>query len=474
MHLKGSIHTLVLVFIFACLSQGLLAMKAAAEISRFKDKNQAYLEVFIQVQSDGLEKISVDSLHFQSAVNVTLIIKESSEIVQVDKFKLLSPIATQIPNFIDIKRYALPEGRYEVEITLADDLKPQNDFYIKKRVKLDFPMEFAQSDILFLNSYKTDTSHNPMAKNGVLLDCKTEAYLKAEEDFLMFYQEVYGSDKAIGEDFLIRYMIEHIGLNKQSTPLLESYHRQKSHEIIVLLNKLNVSTLDEGRFNFVVEIMDRNKHLLSRTTKEFRKEGKSIEPYLSTMEAEELNYALRAVAIIANDYKGDSINALVDHGAAEEIRSFLAGYWNALSPRAPKRSFKSYMHVASAVDRTYQSGFGFGFESDRGATYLKYGPPDNVISEEQDPVAPPYEIWTYYDFPKTNQTNVKFIFYNPDLAGKNYQVLHSTARGEYNNPRWQFDLYGRDLEDRGSRGFLDGTEVRDGYNRNASRYFRDH
>ena len=74
------------------------------------------------------------------------------------------------------------------------------------------------------------------------------------------------------------------------------------------------------------------------------------------------------------------------------------------------------MKVAEKVDLYFKSGFGYGFETDRGYTYLKYGPPADIVTVEDEPSAPPYEIWVYYDFPMTSQSNVKFLFYNPIIV----------------------------------------------------------
>ena len=62
------------------------------------------------------------------------------------------------------------------------------------------------------------------------------------------------------------------------------------------------------------------------------------------------------------------------------------------------------MEVAKAVDRLYKSGFGYGFETDRGNIFMKYGKPNDIVTVENDPSAPPYEMWVYNDFPKTKQT----------------------------------------------------------------------
>lgn len=99
------------------------------------------------------------------------------------------------------------------------------------------------------------------------------------------------------------------------------------------------------------------------------------------------------------------------------------------------------MEVAKAVDKNYKSGLGYGFETDRGLIFMKYGKPSDMVNIQDDPSSAPYEVWLYYDIPKLNQSNVKFLFYNPFLDGVDYRLLQSNARGEVRNPNWKKELY---------------------------------
>ena len=82
-----------------------------------------------------------------------------------------------------------------------------------------------------------------------------------------------------------------------------------------------------------------------------------------------------------------------------------------------------------------------GYATDRGRVYLQYGAPNTVTTRESSPNEYPYEIWHYY---KIRQfSNKRFVFYNPDLVGNNYRLLHSDLIGETQNYRWQYELIKR-------------------------------
>ena len=102
---------------------------------------------------------------------------------------------------------------------------------------------------------------------------------------------------------------------------------------------------------------------------------------------------------------------------------------------------------------------------------MRYGNPSEIIPVDQDNGAFPYEIWLYNKIVKTNQVNVKFLFYNPDLAGGDFRLLHSTARGERNNPRWEPELYKRVQSEIIQNDGIDDTKVQSNFHRRAREYF---
>jgi GWxTD domain-containing protein len=147
-------------------------------------------------------------------------------------------------------------------------------------------------------------------------------------------------------------------------------------------------------------------------------------------------------------------------------------YWATKNPNDPKTTYEAYMTIVNAIDKMYNTGFGYGFETDRGYVYLKYGRPDDMQTFSNDAVAPPYEVWQYNDFPLTGQKNVKFLFYNQTLVANDFRILHSNARGEISNPRWKTVLYGG-ARDQQVGNSIDGTEMKDNFGRNVGRILEE-
>jgi len=86
----------------------------------------------------------------------------------------------------------------------------------------------------------------------------------------------------------------------------------------------------------------------------------------------------------------------------------------------------------------YGSKLQKGYRTDRGRVYLKYGAPNSITESPFTASLHPYEVWHYYH--TEGESNVKFIFYNTDLVSNEYELLHSTKRGEIRDPAWQLRL----------------------------------
>ena len=87
----------------------------------------------------------------------------------------------------------------------------------------------------------------------------------------------------------------------------------------------------------------------------------------------------------------------------------------------------------------YGSSIKKGYVSDRGRVYLQYGAPDNTVRSVFSNDTYPYEIWHYYVL--GNQRDKRFVFYNPELTGNDFFLLHSDAKGEIYTVNWQYKLY---------------------------------
>lgn len=465
----------------------LWGLDASISFATFKAEDLQYVEVNIYVVGSTLTFLPVDSIHQQAAVEVLILFKKGDQIVRFDKFQLNSPLVRFPKDFIDLKRYSLEGGAYQLEVTITDIHQPENMKTYAAGFVLDYSVEgVLQSDIQLLSSVEASAEEGVFVKNGYHMESLPFNFYGKNAEKLIFYNEIYQSDKAIGDDFMVSYLIDRISGNGDAESILVGHKRRSPAPVVVLLLNLDITTLESGNYRLTVEVRSRNKELLSRKEVPFQRSnpflnagqedlsGVSLkDEFVGRLSEEDLQYSLRAIAPVVPTDETEWLNGLIREGSPEARQLYLFSYWSKKNPNRPEVPYQEYMEVAKALDDMYRSGFGYGFETDRGYIYLKYGRPDDMIREENDPSAPPYEIWSYNEFPATSQTNVKFLFYNPSLAPNDFQLLHSTARGELNNPRWEIELY-RDApnEIQGNDPF-GGTEMQDNFGRQARRRLND-
>ncbi|MCB0661436.1 MAG: GWxTD domain-containing protein [Saprospiraceae bacterium] len=472
-----------ILFVFQLTS--LQALDAGVSFCSFKSPDQNYLEIYFHFfgKTIGFDTLSTGEL--QAGVEVFIMFSQGEKIVKVDKYNLYSPRFVTRKDFLDLKRYALENGDYDLFIKVTDLKDINNRTQFNTKVKMSYEKdELALSDIQMLASLKkAEDANNTFVKNGFEMEPLAYSFLNKSMSALSIYHEVYNSEKYLKDLFTIEYNIFKIE-NEQQKGYLTKTRKLKPGQIIPVVQSFNISDLPSGNYALTIELRTSGDTVLLQKAITFQRSNPNeddpqietvanAENFIEKLSKEDLEYSLRAIAPLSEN-EAEYINGMIASGVRGAQVMYLTAYWEKLSPTNPKVAYDKYMEVARAVDKQYQSGFGHGFETDRGYIFLKYGRPDDIVRVDDEPSAPPYEIWSYNYFPKTSQGNVRFLFYNPSLSPGNFVLLHSNARGELNNPQWQLDLYRDAPNDLDGGNYIDGTEVMDNFGRRAARYFNDY
>ncbi|RME97147.1 MAG: GWxTD domain-containing protein [Bacteroidetes bacterium] len=466
----------------------LAAQDASIAFARFQDGDQAYVELAIHLVGRSLTPIPVTDSTYRAAADVLVLFEQGDQIAKYDKFRLNSPVGRQIVDFVDLKRYGLPPGEYrlKVEVTDTHDSTRRRSYYTD--LPIDAPANaIQQSDIQLLASIAPAQEGDPLEKGGVRMEPLPYNFYGRGANTLAFYHEVYGSDLAIGVPFVASFRVQKLE-NGQATDMLLAHKRQEPAARNPILAQMDISSLPSGNYQLAVEIRDRERNLISSRKVLFQRSNPSLDVakveeaiaqldmetvFVSKLDSAELEYSIRAISAIAPQQDAEVINMMLAEENLDAQRMYLYSFWLREDRVQPEVMYEQYMEVARAVDDMYQSGFRHGFETDRGYIYLKYGRPDDIVRNETEPSAPPYEIWSYNTIKRTNQNNVRFIFYNPSLAADDFILLHSDVIGERQNPQWQMELY-RDSPNEFPQDYFMGTEVQDNMGRQSRQLLNDY
>jgi len=121
----------------------------------------------------------------------------------------------------------------------------------------------------------------------------------------------------------------------------------------------------------------------------------------------------------------------------EGKRRWLRLFWAKRDPTAgtPRNEAQEdfYARIAEANRRFREGGSAQipGWRTDRGRIFIKYGPPDEVLSRPQAGNTRPYEVWKF-----SRGRALKYVFLDQTLFG-NYALIWTDDRREASRPNWQ-------------------------------------
>ncbi len=420
-----------------------------------------YLETYLKVFGPSATCVKTSGGSFQSSLKVTLLFKNGDKITDFRKYNLFSAELTDtlngIPDIIDQQRIPLPNGAYQILLSIEDNNTKGSPTEITLTAALDFDKSNLKfSDLQFVESFQATGQENILTKSGFDLVPYVGDFFPPSINQMSFYTELYNLDKKIGEnqDFIFRYYLE----SSKDLVIMDDFNkflRQKSASVNPLLVTFPITDLPNGNFNLVVEAVDRNNMVMTRHKKGFQRSNPGLLLDASDIGAvditstfaekisslDSLRFYLESLNPIATIRQNQYVDNLVKTTDMRQMQKFLFGFWKTRNDEYPEAEWTHYKTQVLAIEESYKTKVKHGYETDMGYTWLKYGTPDQVEDSKHEPNAVPYIIWQYFHI--ENQSNVRFVFTNPHLVGTEYFLFYSDARDNRYNNSLSRDLYER-------------------------------
>jgi len=408
--------------------------------------------------------------------------------VSVNKYNLKSPeIADTLgkkPNFIDLQRVSLPNGIYNFEMDIRDVNSRQEAYEFVDIVEYEFNSNLLQfSSIQLIESISESTNESVLTKNGYDILPYISNFYPQNCSKISFYTEIYNADKTVKDDFIVRYYIETFE-NYKEIESCSRFKKVSSAPIIPFIGDINITDLPSGNYNLVIEVKNRDNISLQKT-KYFFQRSNSDSNDLAALndlvknfdittnfagamtDIDSLKLYVACLRPIADMDEQRFIDYQIKSASVDELQNYFLQFWLKRNNVQPGELWRQYKEQVDFVDKHYRTPINRGFETDRGRVYLQYGVPNDIYVSQHEPNSYPYEIWHYYRV--ANENNKKFIFYNPNIAGKEYELLHSDLTGEIKTPNWERmlskrnnTLYNQDLMNSDDTW---GSRAKDEYNK---------
>lgn len=449
----------------------------------YSPENGPYLETYLTVlgQSTNLKKITKGK--FQSSIEVSIMLKQDTSIKYFDKYNLLSPLFDDslnvINDFMDIQRIILQNGNYFLLISITDNNNKLNTFTLEQVVKVNYQPSIVEiSDIELLASYQKTETTTKTTKSGFDLTPYSSNFFSKNMNHIKFYTEIYNTDKVLpGEPFLVKYFIE--SYERQSvTSGLSGFSKQTAIPVNVILAQFAIDNLPSGNYNLVIEARNKGNELLANKKLFFQRsnnlspieELKSVNlsnTFSSRFTKLQIQENLKCLSPISSQNELIYARNALGSNDTTIMQKYFQFFWEKRNADSPEEEWNKYYKIVLEADKLYHTKILKGYETDRGRIYLQYGLPDDKIISDIEPNSYPYEMWRYNKI--ETQSNVKFVFYNPDLVTNDFQLIHSTAIGEISNNQWKMILHNRNQQNTD----FDDTGDRDRHGTKANDFFDD-
>lgn len=465
---------LLLSLLFVCSQLAQAQIEFHSQVNVFYEKQKPYAEIHLSFNPTTFNYKTQSDKSLKAKLEVTVLFKQNGEIKSFDKFGLqtkaytsVEQIALETGALLCQKRYALKEGEYLLDIEVSDSLftKEQKDIPVHaSRLSND---KAYLSDIELIDTAYLQNSNSPnlvpdlpFVKNAFILKPYVVNFLPDNRNILRVYSELVLSkdlQKSLPEKFaavLDLYSEDLKNPFSQSTRVLLN-----KDEVVPIYIEMPIDKVYTGDYTLHLKIERRDMSLIAEQSMPIRRvhfpqktfaQIKSLDsidfgmmPYKGTfidkMSLEEITYRLNSIYPLAEQSERNYIANLVKEQKEVFMKGFYYNFWLNRNPNI-NIAFMQYEEELKKANDIFGTSTRYGFETDRGRVYLQYGPPNTIQDVANDADALPYQVWNYYDLPK--QKNVVFVFYARDRSTNNYELIHSTARGERSDPKWAAIIQG--------------------------------
>ena len=445
-----------------------------------------YVETYLSFDAWTMQFVKQEDGSYKATAEVVVVARQGDSVCYVKKYDLNSPTVGSLEeldfSFIDVQRFSLKNGIYDLELTLKDKGLEGEASTVSEKLVLNYDEQHPSLSSLQLMASATPTvKENVLSRGGYDMEPYVSDFIPAQVEQLHFYYEVYNIDRELGKKpFLAVAYVE-----QQETgtrfEAQRSMMRKYSSALVPVYGSLDIRELPSGNYNLVVELRNSdNQLMLYKKLPFFRsnpevKGGEKISDFAGTFagaytDEAQLNIYLDALYPIASEYEKKVSRDMIRRPGLEEKQAFLYRFWQERHPMNAEVEWLKYKERIDFVQANFSYPRTMGIHTDRGRVYLQYGPPDFVRDEKNfvstrrlgtshsgqvnmmqqtgnvngDPFATssqghiyylPYQLWRYNKLPMDDAERV-FLFWDEHRSGY-YTLLNSNARGEVQEAGWE-------------------------------------
>lgn len=430
-----------------------------------------YIELYWQIDPGTVQFTPDDKGIWRGKIKTIIEISHDTGLVASEKYYLQTTPASSLPaaqlqNIMDLHRYSVAPGKLHIKLSLSQD-GYDKVFEYKDSVEIPQPGKIFYSQLQLLDtSYKTDLQDNMFLKNGNLQIPACINFLDNHSALMHYYTELHGTDKIPTSDLpLVQFVT--VSRKEYDYPMMKLTQLDtiKPGKILPVLGQFKIDVLPSGNYYLNVVLKNNKGGDMAKSSMFFQRsntkpvvikdttKADSTEPlfekvslfdlsttFVAKYSVAQLKAIVKMLKPVASETELPNIEAFLKRPDETYMRYFVYNFWKTRTPADPEQGWEDYTQLVRQVNKIFGSKAKPGYETEPGFYYLKYGPPDqrHIVTAEEGSL--PYEVWQY-NAPGKQSSPGSFLFYNPGFMGNEYQLLHSTVKGEIRNTNWRANLY---------------------------------
>ncbi|MCU0412836.1 MAG: GWxTD domain-containing protein [Ignavibacteriaceae bacterium] len=416
------------------------------------DSLSNYVEFYYSFNQLGLTYVDTDTLDYVQGLLQIQIDDSITSANIIDKHWIISneikDSAGLDRSLIGMVGFVIDKGSYIVNVTGSDVNNPLNKKTINENIYV-IPFHNSTtslSDVQLASNIvpNSDNTSSIFYKNTYEVTPLPASVGGEMQPVMFYYTELYNlkADPTNSEMRLDEMIINSRGQLISS----KSKRINKSADTRVEVGIVKAYKLPTDTYTLMLNLIDSVANYGVSSSKRFFVYNPSvvpadtfqttISPVLSTtfgaMSEEEIDDLFDKSKYIATAPETDRYKAL---STEEAKREFIYTFWKARDENPSDDRNENYLNYVKRVnesDARFSALGKKGWKTDRGRVLIIYGEPTEIQRYPNTTDARPYEIWRY----ESLEGGVEFIF--GDLTGfSDYQLLHSTKRGELRDDYWQ-------------------------------------
>ena len=370
------------------------------------------VDIFVHIPNDIVTFVKNQEFYV-SGYTITVLVSDPEYTMLIKeetwerRMELLSFERTRNPAYYDLSQRSLnlDPGKYLIEV-IFEDRESQKKFRLSRgcTVQAYDKNLMGISDLMLVRSVESVEGKkqiSPQINPNVA---------SLENGFDLFY-EIYNPFKIGAVD--ISYSI-----SKRGTEVYTKNDVQPLKQgVNTFLANINSTSLGIGSYVLKTTIRGIDDstaaRVLATAERQFMVEWLTAGAPISIVDLDQAIEQLRYYA------SGDELDYIKQPESSDDRRRRFEEFWERNNPSPGAKGNAAMMEYYNRVAFANQQ-FGHyidGWKTDRGMTYIIYGPPDYIDRHPVDVEAKPYEIWEYYD------VNRKFVFIDETGFG-DYRLLY--------------------------------------------------